>query len=299
MKYLYKYLILISIIIFPLAIFAQGQYNKIDNVVIYSEYYPNPRAVFQGTIIFENGSINTIEEWKKNKNLLKSINQYGGVFIYDHNGLGKSPPDLNTSVKKPITAELINNKLIKLLQQRQIKSPYILVAHSYGGLYADYFARKYPSLVKGMLMIDPAPNNYEFPESVMMNITPLMKLAQKISNQEMYTKYAYKTAIEHNTIPAEVVYHMLGFAQTKKQINQLHPLSKSIPIIILSSNWMEEHHVIKTGDWYEKQKQWLNNNPNSRIIKVQSGHFIHWQYPELVCKQIKMLVNLAINNTKS
>jgi len=293
MKYKHNYLVLISIIIFPLISFAQGQYSRVSNVDIYSEYYPSPRSIFQGTIIFENGSINTAEEWKKNKNFLDCVNQYGGVFMYDHNGLGKSPPDLSTSVENPITTKLINNKLMVLLHERHIKPPYILVAHSYGGLYAGYFARKYPNLVKAVLMIDPVPNNYKFPKHVMVEIEPEMKLARKITNKEMYTEYAYKKAIEHNTIPAEVVYHMLGFEQTKKQINQLPPLNKNIPIIILSSNGMEKHDAIKTGDWYKKQQRWLNSNPNSKIIKVPGGHFIHWEHPELVCAQIKALVDLV------
>ncbi|MCL5260597.1 MAG: alpha/beta hydrolase [Gammaproteobacteria bacterium] len=292
-KFKNKFLVLISIIIFPLIVFAQGQYDKIANVAIYSEYYPNPQARFQGTIIFENGSINTVEEWKQNKNFLDCVSQYGGIFMYDHNGLGKSPPDLSTSVKNPITAKLINNKLIALLQKRHIKPPYILVAHSYGGLYAGYFARKYPNLAKGVLMIDPLPNNSEFPERVMAEIDPLNKLAQQISNKEMYNKYSYKKAIEHKLIPAEVVYHMLGFEQTKKEINQLPTLSNNIPIIVLSSSWMEEHKLTKTGDWYEKQRQWINSNPNSKIIKVPGGHFIHREHPELVCEQIKVLVALA------
>ena len=296
MKSKYMCLVLISTIILPLIVFAQGQYDKIANVAIYSEYYPNPQARFQGTIIFENGSINTIEEWKKNKNFLNCVSQYGGIFIYDHNGLGKSPADLSTSVKNPITAKSINDKLITLLQKRHIKPLYILVAHSYGGLYAGYFARKYPNLVKGVLLIDPSPYNSEFPDRVMTEIEPLTKQAQQISSKEMYDKYSYKKAIEHNMIPAEVVYHMLGFEQTKEQIKLLPPLRKNIPIIVLSSSWMEEHKSIKTGDWYEKQRQWLNSNLNSKIIKVQSSHFIHWEHPELVCEQIKVLVDLANTN---
>lgn len=289
----HKYLALIGIIIFPLIAFTQGQYNKIDNAVIYSEYHPNSKATFRGTIVFENGAAETTEEWTKNQSFFHCVNQYGGIFLYDHNGLGKSPPDLSTSVENPITAKLINDKLMALLRKRHIRPPYILVAHSYGGLYVGYFARKYPNLVKGVLMVDPTPNNFEYPDHGMANLQPLTKLAQKISNKEMYDKYSYKKAIKHNTIPAEVVYHMLGFEQTKEQINQLPPLSKNIPIIVLSSSWMEKHNLIKSGDWYEMQKQWLNSNSNSRITKVQSEHCIHCQHPILVCKQIKMLIDLA------
>lgn len=48
-----------------------------------------------------------------------------------------------------------------LLKKRHIKPPYILVAHSYDGLYAAYFARKFPNLIQGILMIDSVPNQYD------------------------------------------------------------------------------------------------------------------------------------------
>ena len=78
MKYKYKYLVLISILIFPLAVFAQGQ--------LYSEYYPNPHAKFKGTIIFENGSGAALTEWTENEAFFQCAKQYGNLFLYDRIG---------------------------------------------------------------------------------------------------------------------------------------------------------------------------------------------------------------------
>ena len=82
--------------------------------------------------------------------------------MYDRSGLGESSPDFSISLRRPITAQLVNSKLIKLLKRNHIQSPYILVSHSYGGMHAGYFARKYPDLVVGMLMVDPVPSNYQY-----------------------------------------------------------------------------------------------------------------------------------------
>lgn len=57
-----KRLFLLSIIAFKA--FAIGSYAAIESgVTLYSEYYPNPNAKFKGTIIFENASGTTLDEW--------------------------------------------------------------------------------------------------------------------------------------------------------------------------------------------------------------------------------------------
>ncbi len=91
----------------------------------------------------------------------------------------------------------------------------------------------------------------------------------------------------------ELYYQLIGFEQTKKQVNALPLLSNKIPVIIISSSFMEKHAPIK-GDWFKQQKQWLNHNLNSKIIKVRGGHFIQLEYPYLICKQIRTLVGLSV-----
>jgi len=40
------------------------------------------------------------------------------------------------------------------LDRRNIRPPYVLVGHSLGGLYMQYFARNFPAEVTGLLLID-------------------------------------------------------------------------------------------------------------------------------------------------
>ena len=289
MKQIYKYLLLLVSIVLAINVFANGQYSNIDNIKIYSEYYPNAHAQFKGTIIFENGSGTSLEEWKQNKTFFNCAKKQGALFLYDRNGLGKSPPDLSMSIKNPMTAKLINNKLMKLLKKRKIKPPYILVAHSYGGMYVGYFARKYPKLVKGILMVDPVPNNYEWSDAFLQQYQAEMKTMKKLSAGELYGQYGYANSNKLKTMSPQLFYQLIGFEQTKTQVNKLPPLSNKIPVIIVSSSFMEKHAPIR-GDWYRKQQQWLNHNPNSKIIKVRSGHFIQLEHPKLVCKQIRKFV---------
>lgn len=211
------------------------------------------QTVFKGTILFENGSGVNLKEWTQNKAFTDCAKQHGRLFLYDR-----------LIPSKPSKPSDINNYLMAQLKLRKIKPPYILVAHSYGVMYSMYFARKNPDLVKGILLVDPVPNNFEWLDNIKKQKKPTPELR----------------------------YQLLGFEQTKKQINDLPPLSDKIPVIILSSTEVEKNSPIK-GDWAKQQKQWLNKNPDSKVIDVEGGHFIQIEHPEVVCEQLKTLVDLS------
>lgn len=272
---------------FIVSSFAAG--NKLttieSGISFYTEYYPNTTAKFKGTIVFENGSGATTEEWTYNKQFFNCAKQVGSIFLYDRNGLGNNPADLNTSMQNPITAELVTGKLLKLLQQKHIPKPYLIVGHSYGGLYADYFARKYPIDVSGVLLIDPSPESFEYVPN--FNIESW----NTIPNHQLYKEYSYANALKnHSYNMAEVYYQGKGFEQSKIQLSKLPRLPNNIPIVIISSTIMESANIIK-GSWYRKQTAYLNNNPKSKIIKLNSGHFIQIEQPQAVCDQLKQIVN--------
>ena len=101
----YFSVVFVLLIVFSLNVFAVGQFAKVGQTQLYSEYYPNLHYSFNGTIVFENGSENSMQEWKSNKEFFQCARQYASLFFYDRNGLGKSPADLSTSFKNPITAK--------------------------------------------------------------------------------------------------------------------------------------------------------------------------------------------------
>ncbi len=54
----------------------------------------------------------------------------------------------------PRDAENIVNELRTMLNEREIAPPYILVGHSLGNYYMQYFARNFPNEVVGLVMVD-------------------------------------------------------------------------------------------------------------------------------------------------
>ena len=298
MKFNPKILILLASLLHPPLASAQVNFTEIDGSVLHSQYHPSTDSNFKGTIIFENGSGTSLTEWTENKSFFKCIKEQGNIFLYDRSGLGKSPQDLSISFKKPTTAQLVNSKLMKLLEKNQIKAPYILVAHSYGGLYAGYLARKYPDSVVGMLMVDPVPSQFQYSDKIQNKFRITLAKLIKNSSKEEHKRFSLASFGEANMMTADAFYQQLGFDKTKKQIAELPPMSNTFPIIIASSSGMHQNAPIK-GGWYKLQKQWLNQNPHSLIFQAQSDHFIQINRPKLICKQLNKLVKIAIQTSKS
>ena len=262
---------------------AIGELTNVNGVKLYSEYYQNPAAKFKGTIIFINGSGTSMGEWGQNKQFFQCAKNLSSLFLWDRSGLGGSPNNLNLSEKNPITAKLISDQLTSLLEKRHIPSPYIIVAHSYGAIYAGYFVLKNPTSVKAFLLVDPVPKNFTFSNKLMKSFEGGIAYARKYPATAVYKKYTEQDA--------EVFYQMIGFSKSKAEIRKLGDINNAIPVVIVSSTRMEFKTKPIVGDWYTQQKQWLNKNPNSKIFQVKSGHFVQIHRPHVICNQMKYLIN--------
>jgi pimeloyl-ACP methyl ester carboxylesterase len=61
---------------------------------------------------------------------------------------------VSTTVTQPHTVEQDVADLHKLLTAAKVPAPYVLVAHSYGGLIAELYASTYPKEVAGRVLVD-------------------------------------------------------------------------------------------------------------------------------------------------
>ena len=61
---------------------------------------------------------------------------------------------------KPRSAKQIASELHAALQKSGVKPPYVMVGHSFGGIYVRVFADMYPNEVVGMVLIDPSQESF-------------------------------------------------------------------------------------------------------------------------------------------
>jgi pimeloyl-ACP methyl ester carboxylesterase len=100
-------------------------------------------------VVIDTGSGETYESWLS---LIGKLAQVTRVCAYDRAGYGQSEPG-----PLPRDSAREADELRVLLQNADIKGPYVLVGHSLGAINAQVFAGRYPSLVVGAVLIDPTP----------------------------------------------------------------------------------------------------------------------------------------------
>ena len=77
-----------------------------------------------------------------------------GSLIYDRAGTGWSDP-----IRLPRASAAVTDELHALLATTGAE-PAVLVGHSLGGLYARHFATRFPESVAGLVLLDPAHEDY-------------------------------------------------------------------------------------------------------------------------------------------
>lgn len=103
------------------------------------------------TVIFEAGLTDAINVWGYVQPVVASKTR---TCSYDRAGVGFSDAG-----RRPATSANIVDDLHRLLIAAEIEPPYVLVAHSSGGLNARLYAYTFPSEVAGMVLVDPTDEN--------------------------------------------------------------------------------------------------------------------------------------------
>jgi pimeloyl-ACP methyl ester carboxylesterase len=99
------------------------------------------------TVILEAGLGDTLDVWKDiQPHIAENCTR---TLAYNRAGYLGSEPAGGRRDSATIVAELREE-----LKNHGIKPPYVLVGHSLGGLYMQYFARNYPDEIEGLVLVD-------------------------------------------------------------------------------------------------------------------------------------------------
>ncbi len=204
-------------------------------------------------IIFDNGYGTPMKLWDE---VFCQMAKTHTVFAYNRDDK-KDKQGKKVSIQKVET-------LRKLLKIRGLKPPYLLVGHSLGGLYMQYFAKKYPQEVAGVVLVDsPQPESFDN-LSVMPSKTPksMFALFKEISAFGKEVK-----ALPTTTVPMVAI-----IASSRKFITQYPEKAKM-------QEWM-----------IEKEKEFPSLYPNCKIELVDCGHMVMYEKPDVVIESIKSVL---------
>jgi pimeloyl-ACP methyl ester carboxylesterase len=232
----------------------------------------NARIAGRGmpVVVLESHFAGTMQIWRK---VWRSVTTFATVVAYDRAGLGGSDPG-----PLPRTALRVAEDLRRLLNRAPLPPPYILVGHSFGGLFAQAFARKHSDLVAGLVLVDTSHEDGE------RRMWPTISAAVR------------ERALQFRRNNPEHV----DIGRSLAQIRRLEPMA-DVPIVVL-------HAPIKIGSvvgprpddrWTREQEalsqklslELAQRSKLGRLVIVRrSSHFIQIDRPEVVISAVREVV---------
>ncbi len=250
--------ILITILFFGCTSLPNEKIGVIDHrQVEYSLIRNNSESAI---VVFENGLSGKMHSWDK---IIPEISKEATTFAYNRPGYGSSG-----SVSTPRDGLHIVEELRGLLKRNGLKPPYVLVGHSFGGLYMQLFARRYPEEVTGLVLVDSTHPNHFKGNGAIDNWPTWLRVA--------FLWYLSSTAREEldliNTTGDEVL---------------ALPSFTGKPVIVLSALRPLEEKSKIADDANEKRKDIVHLYPGAKQVWVDSGHDIPKEKPKSVIEAIR------------
>jgi pimeloyl-ACP methyl ester carboxylesterase len=210
--------------------------------------------------------------------VLPKIGKFTRVCAYDRPGTTRFDGTLSpsTPVVQPTTAQDGAADLHALLRAAKQKGPYVLVAHSWGGLNVRLYASTYPDDVSGLVLLDAGS------EFLQDTLTP--------AQWAMFVKGAKELGE-----PKE-----LEAADYQPSVDALRaaPPVGEIPAFVLTSDkcfaFVPGSDAKATcSAWREAQDLLAVHLDAKHITDTDSGHFIQGENPMLVVASVRKVVGAA------
>ncbi len=219
------------------------------------------------------------------KAVFPSVSEFSRVCAYDRPGVRMDGKDISTPVPQPHMADRGVDDLHSLLVAAGEAGPYVLVAHSYGGVIAMLFARTYPEEVTGLVMVDV--------------VTELM---ENVASPKAVAAWDAGNA---TSVPGgiEAVELLDAFAK----IEAASP-RRELPAIVLSADkpWPDtggapptEGAMVTFTDWLASGDLLAKSLDAPRITETNSGHNIYQYTPQLVVDAIHQVVDAVRQGTSN
>jgi len=279
------------------------------------------------TVLFEAGIGATNLNWR---HIQETVSRFTGTASYDRSGLGFSSRCRTARTPGNIAVELHD-----LLQRAEIRPPYILVGHSFGGLVMRRYTLLYPEEVAGVVLVDPMrceewppldPSKQSqldlgrrlircalpiaFCGLTRLAVTSLLGRSKKLSGQSASaTSLGGRHVLERITsevgkMPREVWPVVAAHWSRPSFYAGMRSHIDSIPDTV-----MEMHEaapireipvlVLTPGKSTPLSQEYLGHIGDNvqQVIAPASDHWIHLDEPELVIGSIRAMVTAAATET--
>jgi pimeloyl-ACP methyl ester carboxylesterase len=224
--------------------------------------------------------------------VLPQVAKFARVCTYDRPGTTLNAGEVSRSDAAPMPRTALNvvRDLHMLLHAANVPGPYVLVGHSFGGLFVRLYSAMYPEEVSGLVLVD----------ALAEQIKPLFSTAD-------WTTFL---ALNSGPLPGfegyaalETIDFDMSFQQiTRELTNANNPPPKKIPTVILVRGLPVQlppgappkFGSVLEAAWRKAENQLAVALPHLQVVIARkSGHYIQWDEPALVVQAIRKVVESA------
>ena len=208
---------------------------------------------------------------------------FARVMSYDRAGLGASDP-----APTPRSVGAMGDDLHALLDAAHIPGPYVLVAHSLGGLIVRLYAHRYPAEVAGMALVASShPDQWDRWADGVPPETPGESVALAHMRRRLWKD------------PAHALPEGLDLPASRAQLREATTLDNR-PLVVVtpgregepSPDWPAALNTHMARVNRELQQELIRLSSNSaQVTAAQSGHFIQTDEPEVVVAAVRRVID--------
>ena len=276
-----------------------GDFARLVDVGGGRKMYLECRGEGSPTVVLVAGLRGSAEDWniaaKPGPRVFPEVAEFTRVCAYDRPGtpVGEKP-SRSDPVHQPTTAGTAVADLHALLTAAGEAGPYVLVAHSYGGLIGRLYASTYPGEVSGLVLVD--------------------ALSEGLKDAETPEQWAIqRKLIEGDVREGVAQYPALETINVDRSFDEMRaalPL-RQLPLIVLSADraWgpqipsmiaagtlpadvPQNFGYVTDAAQKEAEEKLAHLVPNAKhITDTNSGHEIHKERPQLVIDSIRQVVD--------
>ena len=222
-------------------------------------------------ILLFSGAGVSLQGWET---LYPAIEELGAVFGWNRFGMQGSdpPPDRQTGA-------VVLGSLRELLGYTEFDPPYVLVAHSLGGLFANLFARLYPREVAGVLFLEAThPDDH----AVLQKHEPQM--AKALENMLTLPRVFFLPNLQAELACIEDIVQEIASAGDFPEV----------PVRVITGGLTPKGAMLSPAAVAAKranQQALARLSPlGEHVIAQKSGHFPQVTEPELVLEVLRQLL---------